>query len=62
MDPDLGALNGGGGGGVPMSPVNFKKWQCRMSLSLIYAHVACRIKEMTMSLSISMSPVACHYG
>ena len=35
--------------GVPMSPVDFKKWQCRMSLSLIYAHVSCGIKEMTMS-------------
>ena len=36
------ALTGGGGGG-PMSPVDFKKWQCRMCLSLIYAHVTCRI-------------------
>ena len=29
--------------GVPMSHVDFKKCQCRMSLSLIYAHVKCRI-------------------
>ena len=26
--------DGGGGGGSPMSHVNFKKWQCRMSLLL----------------------------
>ena len=23
--------------------LDFKKWQCRMSLSLMYAHVTCRI-------------------
>ena len=39
----------GGGGGVPMSPVDFKKWQCHMSLPLSYARVACQIQEMTMS-------------
>ena len=27
--------------GVPMSPVYFKKFQCYLSLLLIYAHVAC---------------------
>ena len=26
-----------------MSPVEFKKWQCSMSLSLIYTNVTCRI-------------------
>ena len=31
------------GGGLPMSPVDFKKWQCHMSLPLIYARVACQI-------------------
>ena len=31
------------GGGVPVVPVDFKKWQCRMSLSLVYAHVDRRI-------------------
>ena len=36
-----GALDGGGG--VPMSPADFKKWQRRISLSLIYAHVTCQI-------------------
>ena len=34
---------------VPVSPVNFKKWQCRMSLSLIHAHVACQIYKMITS-------------
>ena len=32
-----------------MSPVDFRKYQCCMSLSLIYAHVACRISEMALS-------------
>ena len=32
-----------------MSPVDFKKCQYHMSLSVIYAHVACRIKEMALS-------------
>ena len=27
--------------GVPMSPVDFKKCQCGVSLSLVYAHVMC---------------------
>ena len=35
----LGALDGG----PPMLPVDFKKWQCRMSLSLIFPNVACQI-------------------
>ena len=34
-----GALDGGS----PMSHVDFKKWQCRMSLSLILLNVICRI-------------------
>ena len=29
--------------GPPMSHVDFKKWQCRMSLSLIFPNVTCRI-------------------
>ena len=29
--------------GSPMAPVDFKKCQCRVSLSLIHAHVTCRI-------------------
>ena len=29
--------------GVPVSHVVFKKWQCHMSLSPMYAHAACRI-------------------
>ena len=37
----------GGGGGVPN--VDVKKWQCRMSLSLIFLNVPCQIKEMNMS-------------
>ena len=38
----FGALGevGGGGGGVPMSHVDFKKWQPRMSLSHIHQYVA----------------------
>ena len=32
-----------------MSPVDFKKWQCCMSLSLINAHVECQIQERAMS-------------
>ena len=42
-----GALDGGGGG--PMSHVDFKKCQCRMSLSLNTSPVPCRIEEMSMS-------------
>ena len=29
--------------GSPMSPVDFKKWQCRMSLLLIFPNVTCQI-------------------
>ena len=32
-----------------MSHVDFKKWQCCMSLSLIFPDVPCRIKEICMS-------------
>ena len=39
---ELGRLMGGGGRG-PMSHVDFKKWQCHMSLSLIFPNVTCRI-------------------
>ena len=28
----IGAFDKGGGGGSPKSPVNFKKWQCPLSL------------------------------
>ena len=35
--------------GVPMSHVDFEKWQYRMSLSPIFLHVTCRILKMTMS-------------
>ena len=35
--------------GVLMSRVNFKKCQCRMSLSLIFPYVPCRFYEMSMS-------------
>ena len=37
------------GGGVATSPVDFKKYQCHMSLSLIYSHVACQIQEIGLS-------------
>ena len=30
-------------GGFPMSHVDFKKWHCRMSLSLIFFNVTCRV-------------------
>ena len=58
------------GGGVPMSPVDFKKSQYRASLMLIFAHVARQIKEMAMSYVAFFSPallrvrkldVACHF-
>ena len=32
-----------------MSPVDFQKRQCRISLLLHYSHVLCRISEMFMS-------------
>ena len=32
--------------------VYFKKWQCHMSLSLIFADVPCRIKEKIMTLVV----------
>ena len=35
--------------GVPMSPVDFKKWPYRMLLSLIFPDVPCRIQETRMS-------------
>ena len=38
--------------------VDFKKWQCRMSLSLKTPHVPCRIKEMTMS-HVTMTLIPC---
>ena len=41
--PVLGPLMGVAGGGGGMSHVDFKKWQCRMSLSLIFPNVICRI-------------------
>ena len=37
--PICGALDGG----PVMSHVDFKKWHCRMSLSLIFPNVTCRI-------------------
>ena len=52
-----GALDGGGG--VPMSPVDFKKWQCRMALSLTFPTVTCRIQMKTMShVAISFIPLS----
>ena len=41
--------NGALHGGAPMSHVDFKKWQCRMSLLLIFSNVTCRIEEKAMS-------------
>ena len=37
------ASRGGLDKGSPMSHVDFKKWQCRMSLSLTLLNVACQI-------------------
>ena len=37
-----------------MSHVHFKKWQCRMSLSLIFPNVTCQISEKAMSHVITM--------
>ena len=43
-EPLLGPLVGVGVGfGIPESVVNLKKWQCCMSLPLIYPNVASRI-------------------
>ena len=40
-----------------MSHVNFKTWQCRMSLLLISSNVTCPIYEKTMShVTIIFSP------
>ena len=45
-----GAIDGmGGGGGVLMSHVDFKKCQCPMSLLLIFPHVTCRIYQIIVS-------------
>ena len=35
--------------GVLMSHVNYKKCQCRMSLSLTFPHVPCRFYQMSMA-------------
>ena len=41
----------------PMSHVDFKKWQCHMSLSLIFPNVTCRIYEKAMShVTVISSP------
>ena len=32
----------------PLSHVDFKKWQCRMSLSLIFPNVTCQIQGEVM--------------
>ena len=37
------------GGGSPMSHLDFKKWQWRIALLLIFLNVRCRISEMTLS-------------
>ena len=42
-----------------MSHLDFKKWQCRMSLSLIFAKITCRIKERAMS-HVTIFFTACH--
>ena len=36
-------------GGSSMSHVDFKKCQCRMSLSLIFHNITCRFQEKVMS-------------
>ena len=38
-----GALGGGGGVPIAMPHVNFKKCQCRISLSHIFLDITCRI-------------------
>ena len=53
----MGPLMVGGRGGVPASPVDFKKWQCRMSLSHIYAHA--EFQNWQSRLSQSFSTLCC---
>ena len=51
--PSSGALDGGS----PMSHVDFKKWQCCMSLSLIFSNVTCQNQEKALShVTIIFSP------
>ena len=50
LERSIGALDGG----TPMSHVNFKKWQCRMSLSLIFLN-QCHM------LNLRYDYVPCHY-
>ena len=39
--------------------VEFKKWQFRMSLSLIFPNVTCQIKEKAMShVTITVTPLS----
>ena len=47
--------------GAPMSHVDFKKWQCRMSLSFTYpmSHVESKERVCPMSLYFSHH-VTCH--
>ena len=44
----VGGRGGAHDGGPPMLHVYSKKWQCRMSLSLIFSNVTCQIKEKSM--------------
>ena len=60
-----GALDGGGGGGGSlMSHVDFKKWQCRMSLSLYFpqCHMSNLRKGYVPCHYKFYLPVACHYA
>ena len=61
--PALGALDGGVGGGSPMSHVDFKKWQCCSHLFSSMSHVAFKERLCPMSLHFYLSPhEACHYN
>ena len=61
MAHNIGALDRG----VPMSHVDFKKPQCRISLLLIFHNVTCRIKNRPCRMSLyftlmshSLSPMS----
>ena len=43
-----------------MSRVDFKKLQCHISLSLIYANVTCRIRKRPYLMSLNVLPPMLH--
>ena len=56
----MGAIEVGrrGQGDGTMSPVDYKKFQCRMSLSLIHTHVACQIQVALSHVTIFLEALS----